>query len=431
MKKSFVSLLTFLLLLLFITIFYLIDYIHPLLFMSFICILYFASFPRYLFSPKNIIFAYYFLWYALAPAFAFRFRDYSFTSNEEKLAFLMLFCIYGISMVFLTFCESYFEARVKTEETIQDNLDSQKISRITQISMAMVLVSLFIYINQTGGISSWIEDSTLAFIGRFGAGPIYLIFLHSLMMFASAYGVTIYKNKNIFSLFKFCFFILILFPFIGSKGQIILLILIVTGLFLINRDTISKWTAIALFISTSVFFIGIYQRNYTWMTFADVIPYSLDYFNTFEMLVILVRDFDPDWLKTVLLPFNWFLLKFGEYIHVPFHDMSIWLTSIYYPIDYSVGGTQQWPIEADFYLSFYFIFGIPFLMIYLAWVSFAFHMAKQRYVSWILIYIIEFVYIISHYRGGLLNYWYIWLIPFYIIVIFIYGKRRVSNNTHE
>ena len=49
--------------------FYHIGQIHPLVFMWYICVLYVVSLPRNLLSPKNIIFAYYFLWYALAPSF--------------------------------------------------------------------------------------------------------------------------------------------------------------------------------------------------------------------------------------------------------------------------------------------------------------------------------------------------------------------------
>lgn len=426
MKKTLISFFTFLALQVVMAIFYKIGHTHPLVFFWFICVLYLVSLPKNLLSPKNIILAYYILWYGLAPAFALRFQSNTFTTNEEMLAYLMLFFTYGVSMVTLTFFESFFEQRMKSEIVKQDFYEPRKIKRIIMISITLVLISLALFIEKTGGIIRWIEDSTMAFINRRGAGGIYLLFMHSLMMFSLAFGVLLYKNKSKILYGIFFLLILVLYVFIGSKAKVMLLVFLVFGLQIINVKIVNKWTFRLISAVVIVFTLGIYQRNYTWIKSSDLLPYMLDYFNTYEMLVILIRDFEPSFLKTVVLPLNWILLKFGHYIHVPYHDISIWLTSIYYPWDHAVSATQQWPIEADLYMSFYFILGVPFLLMYLAWISYAFYMAKKGYLSWVLIYIVEFTHIVSHYRGGLVLYWYFWLIPFYLFVIIIFRKMKVS-----
>ena len=84
--------------------------------MWFICIVYLTAIPKYLFSPKNIIFAYYFLWYALAPRVQKNFQFYSFTTFEEKIAYLMLFITYGISMITVSFCENYFINKTESKK---------------------------------------------------------------------------------------------------------------------------------------------------------------------------------------------------------------------------------------------------------------------------------------------------------------------------
>ncbi|WP_027087200.1 O-antigen polymerase [Cohnella panacarvi] len=424
MTKSWVSLISFVVLQIVMVIIYYAAYIPPLVFMWFISVLYIISLPKYLFSPQNMIFAYYFLWYAMAPAFALRFQEYTFTTAAEKSAYLMLFFTYGVSIVFLTFCEAYFESKNKLKSNDHELIKPRKINKVIVISAALILISLFCYIQKTGGISNWIKNPTNAFIDRRGAGGFYLLFLHSLMLFALAYGVLIFKkrSKTLFGIFFLI--ILLLSVFIGSKSQMMLLIFISIGLFVLNRRLITKWAFWVISTVLAIFTLGIYQRNYTWITLSDFVPYSLNYFNTYEMFVVMLKDYEPSFLQTIPLPLNWILMKFGYHINVPFHDMSIWLTSIYYPQDHAVSGTQQWPIEADLYLSFYYILGIPVLMLYLAWIAYAFYKARTGYLSWILIYTIEFIYIGSHYRGGLFIYRYFWLIPFYILAVFIFRKNK-------
>lgn len=439
-------------------IFYFFNFTPPWLFTIFIIVLFIISKPKWLFSPRNMVFTYYFLWYGMAPQFASMFSKYTFTTKEENLAYLMLFATYGISIVLLTLAELAF-SKEKLELDSDDNKDKiskyiiksvnflRKISEKKQksdsdelkdntktiknmalISFLLTIVFLVIFIAKTGGIYNWIYDSKMAFIQRRGAGIQYLLFTHSLMIYCISVGLIIYKKKSLKLFLANFLIILVLFPFIGSKAKAILMIFIIISFFVINQKVLSKWIFGSVIFSFLFFAIGIFQRNMTWMKAKDFIPYSLNYFNTLEMFLISIRDFKPNFLKTFLLPLNKVLLLFGKYIHVPFSDMSVWLTSIYYPDFHSVGATQQWPIEADMYLSFYYVLGIPVLAIYLIWLGYAFNKARQGYVSWLLIYTMEFVFILSHYRGGLVLWWYIYLIPFYILVLIIFKNIRAFDS---
>lgn len=412
----------------FMFIFYSLSYTPPWLFSIFIIILYISSKPRFMLSPRNMVFAYYLLWYGIAPQFATRFSDYQFTTKEENIAYLMLFATYGIMIVLLTLFETLFSQRKIKINSDKYNNNIKRVYTTMQISFLFTVVFLILFIIKSGGIHYWISDPTMAYIQRRGAGIYYLLFTHSFMVYCISLGFIIYIKKNL-KLMSFHFLtIIILFPFIGSKAKVILLFLITISFFIINKKSFSKLTLGIVVVSFLLFTIGIYQRNMSWMKLVDFIPYALNYFNTLEMFLITIRDFEPSFLKTFLLPFNKILLYFGEYINVPFYDMSVWLTSMYYPNAHAISATEQWPIEADMYLSFYFILGIPFLAIYLCWLGYAFNKAQEGYLSWLLIYVIEFVLIITHLRGGLFLWGYFYYIPFFILVLIIFKDIRMSTD---
>ena len=155
----------------------------------------------------------------------------------------------------------------------------------------------------------------------------------------------------------------------------------------------------------------------------ESIAHILNYFDTFENLLILIRDYTPSIGKTFFLPLNWPLVKLGFDGFSKYYDMSVWLTNVYYPESWINGGTTQWPMEADMYLSFFFFGGIPLVILYFGIIGYIYRRAHKKGV-WQFIYIIEGFYIISHLRGGFLIYWYYWLIPIYVWIVTRYGNRK-------
>lgn len=193
----------------------------------------------------------------------------------------------------------------------------------------------------------------------------------------------------------------------------------------IKLDTLDRKSLLIIFSGLTVFVVGMIVRLGDLMRISLSVSVNqiLNYFDTFENLLILLRDFSPDIGKTFFLPLNWPLVKMGVTAFSPFYDMSVWLTTEYYPESWLNGGTTQWPIEADMYMSFMFWGGIPVLILYFGIIAYIYKKAQDKGI-WQFIYIIEGFYILSHLRGGFLIYWYYWLIPLYIWLVMRYGRKN-------
>ena len=111
-----------------------------------------------------------------------------------------------------------------------------------------------------------------------------------------------------------------------------------------------------------------------------------------------------------------------------FRSMSIWLTNIYYPDSWVKGGTHQWPIEADMYFNYMFVFGFPILGLYFWIIAKLYKLAQKKGGVWMFIYINEWFDIIGHLRGGIFLHIYWYLIPLYIILVLIdkYCLKKIN-----
>lgn len=398
----------------------------PLVFAFSSVILFIISRPKYLLSPENLIFLYYFTWYGMAPLLAERFSGYSFGSAAEINAYNMLYAVYAFSLLVLLWVRHYFNFRFR------GYCVPRKSGILTVTFFSIMALSLYGYILATGGAQAWLADAKMAFISREGAGVYYLVYTHALMVFVLliCYRIHLHGGGAI-KYMLVILMIILMYPFIGSKLKVIMIAALALSPFLIRSNLYSRTS----FLSVSGVFVlvllGLYLRNSSWMTLKDIAPYFFNYFNTLEMFVTLLRDFDPGFFESAFLPINKVLMKFDGFFMVPYHDMSIWLTSIYYPDADKVGATEQWPIEADFYLSFGFWGGFLFLFFYLLWLSYLHQGARTGNLAFCMIYIMEFFFIISHYRGGLFLWWYYYLVPFYVIIFFLFRKFQFNYSTQK
>lgn len=413
-------------------------YMSPVLFSVFVLLVFYVTRPKYLCAPQNMVYLFYFMWYGVAPTFASRYSMLDFSSYECRLSYFFIMTTFLCSIAFLTVLD-YSSTGTKEESSpltygyVDNALDREKnLVLVALASFAVSTLFFILYIQKTGGFAAWHADSKMSFISRGGAGVFYLGFVLPLYVFYGIVGYFIFMKKK-WLLFFFCLLLIAMqFIFIGSKGKIIQILLLVLALTLIQAKTFSKWTLYALIMGVSIFFVGIIQRNVSWITMKDLIPYSLNYFDTFDQLLITIRDFSPNFMQSFLLPLNKILLPFGLFLVNPHFDLSVWLTSIYYPHSSQVGATVQFPIETDMYLSFYYVLGLPVLLVYWKILYTLFQKAKQGNLAANIIYFLEFTSIISHLRGGLLIWWYWYLIPFYILINYLLGGYKASwskNNT--
>jgi len=405
---------------------------------SLFCLLMIATFlsyrPRYLFSPISVLYAYYALWYLLPLLFAERYRDLPYASRIVSLSAWMLYTTLTAGAISLALTETYllnkkiFGTALRNLNSIVHKRGIQRARKIMLLSFMTCIFSLIGLVSVTGGIQPWIDEPGQTFLRREGGGLFSVLLIFGSMFYALAAGYLVKLKPSIWMTFSAIVFLFLISPFLGGKMQNFFSIFFFLAPSIFSskaRGAILFWM-ILLFVA--IFFLGIYFRNLSWISVDDLIGYSLNYFNTFEMLIISVADFEPSWFSTVFLPFNKFLSPFGIREDV-FYDMSAWLTSIYFPEDWAIRATQQWPIETDFYMSFYFIGGIPLLIAFMIFLQVNFSKAiSTRSLAFLFIGCHMSFNLMSHLRGGLIIWNDFYTYPMYIVAYFLFRNIFVPNN---
>lgn len=410
-------------------------------FASMVVLTYVLLFPRKLFNPKNFVFGFYFVWYCLGPICAERYAHMyeRFGTERVNTAFVYCFATYAFAMFTLewflndldkgqkiTTSTKFYDKKDKRHEQIERKCGELRLS-ITAFTVLCVLfaVGLLIYISRTGGIGAWLTSANDAFFNRGGSGFFYIMFTQSLLLLLyfegqkAVIGVLGYARR-----FLYIGLLAVSYVFIGSRSTTFMAILVLFADRIIKLDTFNRKSIIIIISGIAIFVIGMVVRldDLILSNVSYSVNRILNYFDTFENLLIMMRDFSPGFMRTFLLPLNWPLAKLGISVFAPYYDMSIWLTTVYYPDSWLNGGTTQWPLEADMYMSFFFWGGIPVVIAYFVIIAYIYRKAQDKGV-WQYIYIIEGFYIISHLRGGFLIYWYYWLIPIYIWLLKKYKKK--------
>jgi hypothetical protein len=128
-------------------------------------------------------------------------------------------------------------------------------------------------------------------------------------------------------------------------------------------------------------------------------------------------------METFFLPFNKFLTPFGLSRPDLYFDMNHLLTDIYFPSAWAIRATEQWPVEADLYLNFYFIFGLPLIYLYFFVIGYIYGKASgtRNLGLWVASLLLIFS-IPSHLRGSLYNHVDFYFYPM-IFVIFVILRR--------
>ncbi|UJZ94576.1 hypothetical protein IHC87_04205 [Photobacterium damselae subsp. damselae] len=158
------------------------------------------------------------------------------------------------------------------------------------------------------------------------------------------------------------------------------------------------------------------------MTSNDILAYSLNYFDTYDSLKMVLKDYHAFDFFSFLLPFNKILNLFsgGD----DFFDISAYLTNIYFPHAWNIRATVQYPIEVDLYLSFGYWLGLPFMVIFMLIYIVVYNLAmKSIYPIVIFIWFYLFIYILSHLRGGIILWTDLYTYPYLITLFIVYRKK--------
>jgi hypothetical protein len=280
----------------------------------------------------------------------------------------------------------------------------------------------------SGGLGVWIESPGDAFLNRAGSG-VYVIISHFLLfLLAGLVGYYGYVKKKKHLLIIFFVWLLITSPVHGSKALLIMTVALVLLPWIKEVKLISNLSFLFGFVALLLFFLGLYFRNNSWMTLNDLIPYSLNYFTALNNMMILVEDFEPNFMQTFFLPFNKFLTPFGLSDQNLYYDMNHYLTDIYFPSAWEIRATEQWPVEADLYLNFYFFLGLPLIFGYFFIIGLIYEKAKQSSSLglWVACALLIFT-IPSHLRGSLYNHVDFYQYPLFFFVFLILKRFNMKE----
>lgn len=392
-------------------------------------VLYLSFRPVNLIAPLTVVHAYYFIFFIFAPAFAEIHSEDNFGSSEFHLAFIM---------IFMTHCTASFGAAIGEITGIRKIAKIEKEDKSVQKNHILkILIPLFFFSSTTfvflivissGGLTYWLYAPGDAFLNRAGSG-IYVVMSHfSTFLLAGLVGYYSYATRRYKWIILFFIWLFITSPVHGSKQLISIFLLISLVPRIRNMKLASVGGGIVSVVIIFIFFFGLYLRNISWITLEDALPYSLNYFTALRNLMILLADFEPGFNQTFFLPFNKFLTPFGITDFGLYYDMNHMLTDRYFPKAWEIRATEQWPVEADLYLNFYFIFGLPLIFLYLFVIGRVYGAAKRNpnLGIWVVSVLLIFS-IVSHLRGSIYNHVDFYLYPMFFVIYMILKKFPLQS----
>lgn len=389
--------------------------------------LYFVTFafavPRKVLSPLTFFYIYYGLWFVVAPWFAERYQGDVMDAVQYNLAFALAYVTFGTGVIAILVGERWAKRSVKP---------SQELGYIISVRDFLILlcflylcssVLVVLIVLNSGGFNVWVSDPGDAFLNRAGSGHFVILSHFSSMSLALLSGWYASSRAKVTPVVLFLLWLAITSPVHGSKFQIILLIVLAVLPWIRYIPFFSKGSVILGFSFIFVLFLGLYFRNMSWIDLETIVPYTLNYFTALENLAVSLRDFDSAFMTTFFLPFNKFLTPFGLSDASLYYDMNHYLTDIYFPSAWEIRATEQWPVETDLYLNFYFFGGIPVIAFYLGLIGYLYGLAccKNSVGAWFAA-VVMIIFMISHLRGSLINHTDFYMYPF-IFLMYI-GLRR-------
>ena len=391
------------------------------------CLIFVFLKPNRAISPLSIFYGYYGVFYIVAPLFAERYQENVLNRPEFLLSYAFVYTVFSIGAFSINYGE-YFVRRLKLPNRNVNVVSLLRIGRWVKRLFVISTLLIVLIVLSSGGFSKWIADPGDAFLNRGGSGVFVILSQFSSMALAALVGFVSFKKNSKKLLYLFYLWIVITSPVHGSKGQMALLIILSLIPWLRNMSFGNKKSLMLYFSFICIFFLGLYFRNFTWIDSKTFMPYVFNYFTTLENLAVSVRDFDPDFLKTFFLPFVKFLTPFGLERPDMYFDMNHMLTDIYYPTAWEMRATEQWPVETDLYLNFYFFGGLPIVGMYLfiIGISYGYSLKTNSLGSWFATMLLTMG-LISHLRGSLYNSNDFYLYPYIIMMFYLFRNFEIKE----
>ena len=384
--------------------------------------------PKRSISPLSIFYIYYGLWFVVAPLFAERYQGEFLHSVEYSLAFALAYTLFGLGVLCLRWGEN---------SALVSN-GSIYVSRPLSLARTRFLVFV-LYITSTllvalivlasGGLSVWLTDPGDAFLNRGGSGVFVILSHFSSLALAALSGYLAFRQRKMLPIFLFLLWVALTSPIHGSKFQISLLTILLFLPWLRELRFFSFRSGVLYASLVGIFFLGLYFRNLAWLEISTIVPYALNYFTALENLAVSLRDFEPQFMFTFFLPFVKFLTPFGLEDQSMYFDMNHLLTDIYFPEAWAIRATEQWPVETDLYLNFFFFGGLPIFSFYLFFIGWIYGRAlrSNSLGAWFAA-IVMMLFMISHLRGSLINHTDFYMYPYIFAMYLIFRSAPIIRS---
>lgn len=386
----------------------------------------FLAVSNRLISPVNIVIGYYVIWYVLAPNLASGYQDVHLDSVYYRLAEAFIFSTFVFILFSIKFGE-YFGGKLKLVDLTGCRIFN--LSHYKNIFYTLLIVSTILVVAvvlASGGFEVWLANPGDAFLNRAGSG-VYVVLSHfTSIALALVAGYIFYETRKLRFLLMVLVWVVLTSPVHGSKFQISLLFMVSFLPFLVKEKTFSSSFFVISFAIVSVFIVGMFFRGFEGGSVEHYLS-LFNYFSTLHNFALVIKDVPPGEYFTFFYPFNKFLIFLGVSDHNYFNINHL-LTDIYYPHAWEIRATEQWPLEADLYINFYYIWGLPFVFMYYGFVGLLFGLAKKynNLGLWFLSFMMT-IFLVGHLRDGLYNFNDFYLIPYFLIVAYFFR----SNTLHK
>lgn len=408
-----------------------IDSFEPIVISICILITYTIYKPNNFLHPNNMIFAFSSL-YVVLPSFVYYY--FEFNNIEYILPWGKLYewdkfsksTYFGMLFIFIIpfFSIKYFTRKV---EKRNHNLEFDKY----RISISSVLVigflstiCLVIFIFKTGGLNNWIYNYQYTYLVlREGNGLINLITIFSFNILIFLIGVKLFQEKRsyffLFFVLVMIFIIIFMFSYFqGFKSRFIILSIILFFPILISMKLSYRNIILFATLFFSLVSFGNYLRSDGFYNSGEkLLEYSLTYLNVYPIHDMILKDFELDLFQTIHHIFVKPLIIIGLLPSDAEFDLSIMLTKIYFPNDWTMKATQQWPLMTELHLNYYgMLLGWIPLVLYAYVISYIYNKMFLGRIELSLIYLLEMIRIFSTFRSVLLP----WNLPFDIFIYILY-----------
>lgn len=380
--------------------------------------------------PSNIVFGSYFLYFVF-PSILFyvlewvgwvyvlpwgKVNDWSKLSDEAVLSFAYVFSLFFLFTRF-------FEV-LMARTSAQDLFSSYRVNPFMLfVASTLILVGGLYFFQVTGGIDAWFGNYSDTYLeNKKGYGLLNFLLIMSSNFLAFVLGFY-WRTQRRVSWFLILFVLLVLTfcAYIqGVKSRIFYFAIFFSIPWLsVARLTLKKGAFIFLGFTLAFSFAMYFRSNGFYSTPEMLLEYFLSYFNTIFLHDMILRDMPSDAFLTMSYPINKWLTFVGVPSEEYLHDVSRWLTSIYYPEQWFEGAaTQQWPIETELYLNYEnYVFWIIPIFIYSLFICGLYLLRYRLGPVFLFIFVCELLFFLSMFRGSMLQWIALFNVVFYGLLL--------------